>query len=117
MINPQAVKMKLGRPAEGLRSIVWADGIKERHMLLRAPSDWNATIAIDDSGDVKETFCVVVSPDGDGLKVIRMAPEELPKFSRFWDSIVGIFLLVLLVPLMVFVAIGAAIMPPEEYRD
>lgn len=83
MINPQVVKMKLGRPAEGLRSIVWADGIKERHMLLRAPSDWNATIAIDDSGDVKETFCVVVSPDGDGLKVIRMAPEELPKTLEY----------------------------------
>lgn len=86
MINPQVVKMKLGRPPEGLRSIVWADGIKERHMLLRASSDWNAAIAIDDSGDVKETFCVVVSPDGDGLKVIRMVPEELPKTLEYDGS-------------------------------
>lgn len=83
MINPQVVKMKLGRPPEGLRSIVWPDGIKERHMLLRAPSDWNASIAIDDSGDVKEIFCVVVSPDGDGLKVIRMIPGTIHKILEY----------------------------------
>lgn len=86
MINPQVVKMKLGRPHEGFRSIVWSDGLKERHMLLRASSDWNASIAIDNSGDVKETFCVVVSPDGDGLKVIRMIPETMPKTLDYVDA-------------------------------
>jgi hypothetical protein len=55
-------------------------------MLLRAASDWDASIAIDNSGDEKETFCVAVSPDGAGLKVIRMTEKGLPKTLDFSDA-------------------------------
>ena len=58
-----------------------------------------------------------IEPQKGSRSVLLRREGTSSKFSRFWDSIVGVFLLILLVPLMIFVAIGAAIVPPEEYRD
>lgn len=83
MESVKVVHVKLGRPPEGHRTIVFADGIIERNMLVEAEEDWNVHISIDRTGAPKRIFCLTTSPDGEEFKVTRMTNGELPKTLSF----------------------------------
>ena len=86
MKSAEVCHVKLGRPPEGFRTIVWADGLKEKNMLVEAETDWDIHILIDKEPAKKETFCVAISPDGEELRVTRMIYNTLPKKLKLTGS-------------------------------
>lgn len=78
--------MTLGRPPKGTQTIVWADGLKEKNMIVEAEADWGIHILIDKEPEKKETFCVAISPGGEELRVTRMIHNTLPKKLKLSGS-------------------------------
>lgn len=70
--------VKLGKPPEGYRTVVFADGLRERNMLVEAGEGWGIHISIDRTQAPKRTFCLTTSPDGDEFRVTQMIPEIVP---------------------------------------
>jgi len=83
MEKVKVVHVKLGKPPKGYRTIVFADGLRERNMLVEAEDDWSIHVSIDRTRVPKRIFCMTKSPKGDAFRVIRMTQAELPKELSF----------------------------------
>ena len=78
MRNPEVYPLRTPREGEhGRRQIVFPDGKIERTAVIKAPSDWDVRVAIEDE-PVRKTFCVCVSPDGGAFTVDRWQPMAAP---------------------------------------
>lgn len=83
MKSVEVVHIKLGTPPKGYRTIVFADGLRERNMLVEAEDDWGIHVSIDRSKAPKAIFCLTTAPDGEEFRVTRMVQMEIPKTMSF----------------------------------
>ena len=91
MKNPKVISINTRRPnPNGRRMIVFSHGKREQTAVIKSPTDWNVSAAVDNSLDPMKVFCVCVSPDGDGVIVYRWEPNKVASRIELDASDIGV---------------------------
>lgn len=91
MKNPHVTSINTRRPIpNGRRMIGFAHGKHEQTAVIKSPLDWSVSAAVDNSLDPIKTFCVCVSPDGDGVIVYRWQANKNASRIELDDSDIGV---------------------------